>query len=389
MHKEEFYSTLLEDEFISFLIKQIKAKARENKMEQYLNLIENLDYDNFTNSNKNYNSTCISNNKNNPTNTCNQNFSKEMTRFSLFLDNQLREIIEQQNLLERQFQSIKANNNINNLNNLNNLINLKNNAANFYLNNNNNFSLNNNNECACFNRENQTSGANNINISNLSNNLINECSHSHVQNDSNFSTHYTTSNLNTHNNVNFNYINNPNSQFGHKTNIKNQTCCTSNTNFKILNSCNKINVTCNTCNSNNNSTNASVISVSEKMHGFNSSNNSNGSGNKTDTNNSNCLNNISSAINKNDKFTDIDALVAYINTTDDTKTKKNKKKGAKKKNQQQKNLKIVNNSGINDELVVENFRKNIYKDSCYAENIRKIKPIFSMEWLKSINNIVK
>ncbi len=94
--------------------------------------------------------------------------------------------------------------------------------------------------------------------------------------------------------------------------------------------------------------------------------------------------------NKNEKFNDIDALVAYINTNEVSKGKKNKKKNAKKKNQQQhKILQNVNNSGIYDESVVENFRRNIYKDSCDAENIRKVKPVFSTEWLISINNLVK
>ena len=42
MHKEEFYSTLLEDRFISFLIRQIKISAKDGNMEEILKIAKKL-----------------------------------------------------------------------------------------------------------------------------------------------------------------------------------------------------------------------------------------------------------------------------------------------------------------------------------------------------------
>ena len=150
MQKEEFYSTLLEDRFISFLIKQIKINAKEEKIEEILKLIDNLEQDSFPVS---ANKILIENNPN-----------KEMTRFSSFLDLQLKEIIERQNALEKQIQSIKANNNINNINNLNKL--LEKNGDDFYIKEAQNDFINSSDEIST-----------KINDNSISNSIIKECNH--------------------------------------------------------------------------------------------------------------------------------------------------------------------------------------------------------------------
>ena len=92
MHKEEFYSLLLEDNFISYLIKETKQRANDLKKEEIINKINILEYD-FKNFKTEYN---FPNDENNCKNK--KDFSniihvntpvREMTRFSLFLHHQL------------------------------------------------------------------------------------------------------------------------------------------------------------------------------------------------------------------------------------------------------------------------------------------------------------
>lgn len=407
MHKEEFYSTLLEDEFISYLIREIKILAKEKKLNELINLIDHLEYDGFLNYNNLYSN-------NNGNNNSRQNTAKEMTRFSLFLDNQLKEIIERQNTLELQIQSLKASNNINDLNNLSNLLNLKNNGSDFF--------------CPNFQKTGNTSNENSVQESSCNNKNFNKVINRNTQNNSKenkLNTIESTNNQNLHYRLQHSHSHSSGDKY--INNSKNKTviscincsskCCmnitngintnqnisTTNTNFNIINTSSghtsnkknniggsniKANLGQNSQNGiyENIMNNPTCPKKTSVVNGINSSTSqtiNNSSGNK----------NRNGSINHIEKINDIDELVAYINTNTDSKqTKKNKKKlkNPKKKNQQQnKNLQPQNNTGINDEFVVENFRKNIYKDSCYAENIRKIKPVFSMEWLKTINNIVK
>jgi len=359
-------------------------------MDQYVTLIENLEYDCFIKKktpteNNSGNFNCCNKNINN-------NISNEMTKFSSFLDNQLKDIIEQQNALEKQYQNIQTSHNINNLNNLNNLINPKNTVSNFNQNNQSNIQENSNNNQGMNNnnyyiQENLDTNNFSLNISKSSNEINNECPNHHSHNNLHFSSSFTinNNNLNEKFTLGYNSINlnakikdaNPVRETD-KVVPNNQAGYTNNLNFNNINkSLNKINCICENKNCKN-FIKSNVFCESDKITNF--------IDNQSQTLNTN--NNFNN-VNENDKFNDIDTLVAYINTNEESKTKKNKKKSQKKKNQQQKDLKVINKSGIYDEFVVENFRKNVYKDSCYAENIRKIKPIFSMDWLNKINNKVK
>jgi len=328
MHKEEFYSTLLEDRFISFLIKQTKINAKEGKIEEILKLIDNLEYDSFPNSS---NKILIENNP-----------KKEMTRFSSFLDLQLKEIIERQNALEKQIQTIKANNNINNLNNLNKL--LEKNGDDFYIKKTEstliklNFSSD----------ENENSSK--INDKTISHTIIKECNH------------HFHSNSNNQKKIN--------------------TC-----HDHIHHECKKIHKCVNTS-INNSSNNNFDINKTENVINNNTNFNIKYK-NPNPKNSKNLLNNYE----KDENFTTIDDLVNYIETNnDENKTKKNKKKikNSKKKCEKKKESPSTNKTErFIDESVIDNFKKKIQKDSFYAENVRKIKPIFSIKWLKSINNKIE
>lgn len=69
MHREEFTNTLIEDEFISALIAQIKTIAKQLKIEEINSLISQIEEDLFSN-------------------------KKEMSRFTAFLITQLKSFIE-------------------------------------------------------------------------------------------------------------------------------------------------------------------------------------------------------------------------------------------------------------------------------------------------------
>jgi hypothetical protein len=324
MHKEEFYKTLLEDKFISFLIKQTKINAKEGKIEEIIKLIENLEFDSFPNSS---NKLLIESNP-----------KKEMTRFSSFLDLQLKEIIERQNALEKQIQSIKENNNINNLNNLNKL--LEKNGDDFFIKKTESTLI----------KVNSSSDENSIKKNDriISHTIIKECNHHFHCNLNNQKT-LCSSHVPIHNEC----------KLIHK-------CVHTN----INNACNSLKYDTKT----ENITNNSNFNIKYK--------------NPNQKNSKNFLNNYE----KDENFT-IDDLVNYIETNDnDNKTKKNKKKtkNSKKKNENKIEIPIKNkNERFIDESVVDNFRKKIQNDSSYAENVRKIKPILSIKWLKSINNKIE
>jgi hypothetical protein len=336
MQKEEFYSTLLEDRFISFLIKQIKINAKEEKIEEILKLIDNLEQDSFPISS---NKILIENNPN-----------KEMTRFSSFLDLQLKEIIERQNALEKQIQSIKANNNINNLNNLNKL--LEKNGDDFYIKEAQNDYINSSDEIST-----------RINDNSISNSIIKECNHQ----------------IHSHANT----INNPN-----PINICNDQ---NHGNGNVIGNHSKIN---------HYYVNPNIKNNKNEKENFP---NNNGYLNIKYKNSANQKNNTQNLINnyngKNENFTTIDELVDYIENNEENKTKKNKKriKNSKKKNSgqnQNQNQGIKSpsqnkNQRIIEESVVDNFKKKIQTESCYAENVRKIKPALSIKWIKSINNKIE
>jgi len=132
------------------------------------------------------------------------------------------------------------------------------------------------------------------------------------------------SNNNNSNNINNNNLTNSYSNSSCKNSkikLNCQNCCgaaTPNTNYNIVNNSNKINFSCNT-------TNVNIV-------------NSNTNTNNSLPNNTNIsvpnTNNV-----KNDKFTDIDALVAYINTN--SKIKKIKRKVQRKKFNSKKCLKLL------------------------------------------------
>jgi len=90
---------------------------------------------------------------------------------------------------------------------------------------------------------------------------------------------------------------------------------------------------------------------------------------------------------KNKTIENLDELVAYINSNDKP-TKKGKKKNLKKKNAIDKQVtkSNINNSVLDDETIIENFKKNIYSNSRFAGSTRKIKPIFSHDWIDSIKS---
>ena len=315
MHKEEFSNTLLKDEFISYLILQIKEVSNQIKIEKIINLISELEKDSFLN-NKNLNIENKLSFENISTNSKeNVQSDGEMNRFSSFLNNQLGEIIDRQKALELQLQNIKANNNVNNLNNINNLINLKNTSENFYL-----------------------KGYKNSITKNSSVIIEKE-----QINKNNFD-HYNDLNCKHFTNGAKNPICNNNDYKNHNENITK--------NYENINK----------------------IDSDIRNFGYN---------------------NIfaeKNKINTQDAFNDIDELVAYININIDKKQNKKNKKKAKnnKKKIQDKisnsqiNLKTQQNNTVIDENFIENFKNNIYRDSCNAENIRKIKPILSIEWINRI-----
>jgi hypothetical protein len=326
MHKEEFYKTLLEDRFISFLIKQTKINAIEGKIEEILKLIDNLEFDSFPNSS---NKLLIENNP-----------KKEMTRFSSFLDLQLKEIIERQNALEKQIQSIKENNNMNNLNNLNKL--LEKNGDDFFIKKTESTLI----------KLNSSSDENSIKKIDIlkSHSIMQECNH-----------HF-------HSN-----LNNLNSLTSSHELLHRECKC------KLIHKCVNTNI--------NNTSN--IIKYDSKTE--NITNNSNFNikyKNPIQKNSKNIINNQE----KDENFT-IDDLVNYIETNNnDNKSKKNKKKtkNSKKKNENKKESPTKNkNERHIDESVVDNFKKKIQNDSSFAENVRKIKPILSIKWLKSINNKIE
>jgi hypothetical protein len=326
IHKEEFHSTLLEDRFISFLIRQIKASAKDKNIIEITKLIENLENDIYPNNSFSKHKFC-SNAKNNPK-------GREMTRFSNFLDLQLKEIVERQNALEKQILTFKSNNDINNLNNL---INEKNceifpNPENTY---NDNYYNNKNNQ--------SFSNLNNNYNDNISYSIIKESNHNFY---SNIDINPNSNNINI-NNQNANYIN-----------------IDIDKNFKEI--------TLNNANSINN------INLNNK-------------------NNYHISKNIISNFNKNNEnYPTIDELVNYIETNDnENKKKKNKKKikNSKKINSQKNpspsilnSIKNDNNKRIIDDSIVENFKIKLYNQSEMSYQIRKIKPNLSINWLKSINN---
>jgi len=90
---------------------------------------------------------------------------------------------------------------------------------------------------------------------------------------------------------------------------------------------------------------------------------------------------------KNKNIENLDDLVAYINSNDKP-TKKGKKKNLKKKNANKQNINNNNNNknniNLNDESIIEDFKKNIYSSSKFAGSTRKIKPIFSLDWIASL-----
>ena len=108
------------------------------------------------------------------------------------------------------------------------------------------------------------------------------------------------------------------------------------------------------------------------------------------------LENSSNSINsnKNKIFDNLDELVDYINSNEKpTKKSKNKIKNVKKKsgNNNLSNFKskpVINEKEFifENEKLVEKFKKNIYTESIYANSIRKIKPLLTLEWIKTIQN---
>lgn len=369
MHKEEFYSTLLEDRFISFLIRQIKISAKDGNMEEILRLIENLEYDTFqNNSYPNANNMTKKNQKNIESKTN----GKEMTRFSSFLDLQLKEIVERQNALEKQILTLKANNDINTLSNLNSLINEKveeiysksdipycNNSATKILENNiNNL------------QQNRSKNINQNTNNNHGHSIIKECNH-HFHSHSINSIKKSDENLDAQIQMQMNTLKINNGMPINNNNhlIKNHS---NHNHASNLNGNNHINCKENTNNSINYNTNGQG---NQKMNHI--------------SKNINMMGNFHH--NKNENYSTIDELVNYIETNNnENKTKKNKKKrkNSKKKTQQNKSPSVNKNSNrVIDETVVENFKQKIYQDSSMACQIRKIKPCLSVKWLKSINNI--
>ena len=92
-------------------------------------------------------------------------------------------------------------------------------------------------------------------------------------------------------------------------------------------------------------------------------------------------------------FEDIDELLKYIN--DDTDLKKGRKKGKKnKKNKKQNNNTIKdknmndNNYSLDDDFKkeFEDFKRDIEKNSIFANDINKINPCLSDEFLSKINS---
>jgi hypothetical protein len=94
MHREEFTNTLIEDEFISALIAQIKTIAKQLKIEEINSLISQIEEDLFSS-------------------------KKEMSRFTAFLITQLKSFIESD--YEDEEQSNYEENSSDNNNNINNL----------------------------------------------------------------------------------------------------------------------------------------------------------------------------------------------------------------------------------------------------------------------------
>jgi hypothetical protein len=352
MHKEEFYTTLLEDRFISFLIKQIKVSAKDGNMEEILKLIENLEHDFIPNKNNNNNSSKVKNYSNNDIDNSNiNNKRKEMTRFSSFLDLQLKEILDRQNALEKQIITLKTNSGKNNSSNINNITDQKN--------------------VEIYSKTEKSYNRNNIN------------------------------NINKNKNNNSNYIKSLDNEYETLSKISNDLSHSiikeCNHHFNSKNYCKSINsISHNNYNNNNNQINENIKYVNDEKNLKNQQLNCREF--KININAKQVINNpISKTMlgnfNKNNQnYSTIDELVNYIETNDnENKKKKNKKKikNSKKKNSSQnKSPSIINkNTAIIDESVVENFRKKIYNDSEMSYQIRKIKPALSLKWLKSIDNI--
>ena len=308
MHKEEFYSTLLEDRFISFLIRQIKNSAKDGNMEEILKLIENLEHDSFPNS---------------PSKQTKKANGKEMTRFSSFLDLQLKEIVERQNALEKQILTLKANNDINTLNNLNNLINEK--VEEIY------------SKSEIPYTKSPDESTTKIN-SNISHSIIKECNH-------HFHSHSDNSNTLNVNNENY------------AKNEKN----VNNTNRKEISQ-----------NNNNNNGNTNTNTNTTKITSNHISKNMLGNFNKNE--NYSTIDELVNYIETND-------------SENKQKKNKKKLKSSKKKTQQNKSPSVSKNQRTIEESVVENFKNKIYNESSMAYQIRKVKPSLSVKWLKSINNI--
>jgi len=80
---------------------------------------------------------------------------------------------------------------------------------------------------------------------------------------------------------------------------------------------------------------------------------------------------ISKRIKKNENF-DLDELVEYIQSEEIKQKKKTKKK------KKEKEIQIKDNE-------IEDFKNYLLRNSQKAFNIKKIKPVFSQEWIKSLN----
>ena len=111
---------------------------------------------------------------------------------------------------------------------------------------------------------------------------------------------------------------------------------------------------------------------------------------KNYTTNSTSNDNSSSPKNKIAHDIGIDELVEYIEKTDDCKIKKNKKKLKKKKNKKETASQIENDIKDTEEFdrEIDNFKKLIAENSKSAICTKKIRPLFTKEWLSAIANLV-
>ena len=109
----------------------------------------------------------------------------------------------------------------------------------------------------------------------------------------------------------------------------------------------------------------------------NNDNNDNNDINKSD--NSNNSNNEDDLEHKT-----VDEVYNYINGNNIIKSNKKKKRTKKKKNKKKENEIIEFND--NDESIILEFKKEIEQDSINANEINKVKPIISENWLKKVSN---